>query len=1159
MDNETQQSGEKSPASTLASTAKTAASAVTAAAKASAGDVAGAITTLAKDENIRKAIAAIILGFVFLSLFGSMVMGSALTGTIEDLRQGYLEEYNDLYEEHAIMANGSTFALYTFDHQQAQEQAMYAAIANAVRSLFRNETKYSNKHVDGAESTKIENEAYDTTMQAVKDKEALVGDNGALRKRLEMIQGRVKQRGDQISSRATFQYEVSALGLTVGAYLENIRENPILFAGIDMANSSLNVNTKAFELSDIQALKILAAYSIQNDCNLSDIDMWDLMNYCGWYDLAQTSLPQETDETIYDTSIDAQFGMEIGGVVQEGQALNTSVVGLAPPDVPAWKGSCAAQWYYEQIAQLRENNETYEHLEQTGDTEALENMIHYTENGNGDILISRFDKLSNYDTFGLVDQIYTSTTANIVFSRTEYQGAGELAAEALAKLSGSLRTKWEELFGESRKYTDRGSVKRDANGNHSYTLYTNNTNLYYITRPSTGWQSSTYRGRANSSITYSKLSPNAYYEVYEVSEVTEVSKASKVSKGPKEPESTKPTTTTKKVATRIDSFRTSTSGEGYEAYLLQVDVNINYGSRSVDNLVANILGLWPGSLENTEEGSDGVLYAEGYAGNPLLAKNWTDTYTDPNGTAHTVEFTRQSGYQKEAYQDYVLAVAELLGISTAGLFGSDYGFGETIVEIAMAEYEYYHANGLYEGGRYWDMVAEATGARYPADTAWCVCFIMTCAWQAGLLGAGNAWEGVDWIYYCTGLYNELVNSGVASGYSTPGNDYKPVPGDIVFFAPTVTNNGLHHVGLVKEVTEDGKLITLEGNKSNILKMDTYSSYRLGSHAYSDCVIAAYCHPTYPATFLQDPLYEKVLGGISPSVSARIVGNSGTSTFVAGLGRFRWSQIPAVLQQLKKSYPELYSEQMQTAYEAGNQEAFLKAWNAVANSSKKQTFKNAQRRILNTLYAKPIISTIRSQTGFDWGKTTIREQLLLGIITTTDQHSTCISILKAMQGSFNNNVSDNDLLNYLNTNNYLHNLVSSNRDLLWPGEPEIQKKNWCTAIQRLLKKVTEQKEELSSYTLDINVTHYCACKICCGSNASGHTASGKRVAEGMIATSSYYPFGTKFRINGILYTVEDRGGYEIENSIHRVDIYVPDHNQALKMGRYNTTAIIYPAG
>ena len=98
-----------------------------------------------------------------------------------------------------------------------------------------------------------------------------------------------------------------------------------------------------------------------------------------------------------------------------------------------------------------------------------------------------------------------------------------------------------------------------------------------------------------------------------------------------------------------------------------------------------------------------------------------------------------------------------------------------------------------------------------------------------------------------------------------------------------------------------------------------------------------------------------------------------------------------------------------------------------------------------------------------------------------------------------------------------------------------------------------------YTLEVEVTHYCVCSRCCGSNADGYTASGKPVARGMVAMSSHYPFGTQIMIGGTMYTVEDRGGSGIENNIHRVDIFVPDHNEALRLGRYTTTATIYRLG
>jgi len=98
-----------------------------------------------------------------------------------------------------------------------------------------------------------------------------------------------------------------------------------------------------------------------------------------------------------------------------------------------------------------------------------------------------------------------------------------------------------------------------------------------------------------------------------------------------------------------------------------------------------------------------------------------------------------------------------------------------------------------------------------------------------------------------------------------------------------------------------------------------------------------------------------------------------------------------------------------------------------------------------------------------------------------------------------------------------------------------------------------------YSLRVEVTHYCACTRCCGANARGITASGKQAARGMVAMSSHYPFGTQIMIGGSMYTVEDRGGSGIENNIARVDIFVPDHQQALRLGRYSTDAYIYRIG
>lgn len=77
-----------------------------------------------------------------------------------------------------------------------------------------------------------------------------------------------------------------------------------------------------------------------------------------------------------------------------------------------------------------------------------------------------------------------------------------------------------------------------------------------------------------------------------------------------------------------------------------------------------------------------------------------------------------------------------------------------------------------------------------------------------------------------------------------------------------------------------------------------------------------------------------------------------------------------------------------------------------------------------------------------------------------------------------------------------------------------------------------------------VTAYCACMKCCG-KTNGITASGvKATANHTIAAPRTFTFGTKVVIDGVTYTVEDRGGAIQGN---RIDIYMNSHSEALKWG------------
>ncbi len=82
------------------------------------------------------------------------------------------------------------------------------------------------------------------------------------------------------------------------------------------------------------------------------------------------------------------------------------------------------------------------------------------------------------------------------------------------------------------------------------------------------------------------------------------------------------------------------------------------------------------------------------------------------------------------------------------------------------------------------------------------------------------------------------------------------------------------------------------------------------------------------------------------------------------------------------------------------------------------------------------------------------------------------------------------------------------------------------------------------------THYCACAVC--GSGTGITASGKKVSNGM--TNPYYiacnwlPLGSVVSVDGVNYTVVDRGGSGL-STVGRIDIFTPEGHAACY--RYGT--------
>ena len=80
-----------------------------------------------------------------------------------------------------------------------------------------------------------------------------------------------------------------------------------------------------------------------------------------------------------------------------------------------------------------------------------------------------------------------------------------------------------------------------------------------------------------------------------------------------------------------------------------------------------------------------------------------------------------------------------------------------------------------------------------------------------------------------------------------------------------------------------------------------------------------------------------------------------------------------------------------------------------------------------------------------------------------------------------------------------------------------------------------------------ITAYCPCTNCCGLWTDGITACGAIAKEGVTiaADTDILPFGTKVKIDGEIYTVQDTGGAIQGN---RIDIFMNDHQTALDWGR-----------
>ena len=132
------------------------------------------------------------------------------------------------------------------------------------------------------------------------------------------------------------------------------------------------------------------------------------------------------------------------------------------------------------------------------------------------------------------------------------------------------------------------------------------------------------------------------------------------------------------------------------------------------------------------------------------------------------------------------------------------------------------------------------------------------------------------------------------------------------------------------------------------------------------------------------------------------------------------------------------------------------------------------------------------------------------------------------------------------------------------------KEAVTEVQRVgTKVVVVESNNVDSYNgyhvgsvINGSYTHYCACEICCG-KSNGITSSGKKVSNGMenpyYVACNWLPLGSIIEVDGVNYTVVDRGGSSLSRK-GRIDIFTPEgHSTAKKKGTGSCTIKIVRLG
>ena len=343
-----------------------------------------------KDVLMNKLFWEIVLVVALIVAAVGMIIGASITGVIQFLATSWTEHWDENKIDQAIQSNGDM----TYFKTAGWIFTLTETFKDVVKDTFSTLTRAGIAAANGRDNSNLtdqealaagknpEADDYENTMQAIltDDPENGIGLTPALKERLDMIIVRVKQRGIQLRNAAYDQYVTSRksdyhdLADILTDEMEKKMDagggKVVMYAGFndELSRENFKFDMSAFTLSKLQALKILAIFSIQHDCQLTEMDIWTLMEYCGWFDPKNKTDLHDTADSIYDEVLqDQRYGNDIGSVTKKNLGIPIAAFEMGPLQVPYWSGSCAPQWYYEQQALIREHNRQYLAYWESGD------------------------------------------------------------------------------------------------------------------------------------------------------------------------------------------------------------------------------------------------------------------------------------------------------------------------------------------------------------------------------------------------------------------------------------------------------------------------------------------------------------------------------------------------------------------------------------------------------------------------------------------------------------------------------------------------------------------------------------------------------------------------------------------------------------------------